>query len=107
MKELDFSCNNKCQTTNINYQAKVTASISNYNPKIYYGTNEGTVKSKNRNHKKYFCHEQHRKDRELSNEYWGFQQLNASPEISFSILKKRPPTRRKRACTYVYIKNFS
>ena len=57
--------------------------------------------------KKYFCHEQHRKDRELSNEYWGFQQLNASPEISFSILKKRPPTRRKRACTYVYIKNFS
>ena len=34
----DCLFNNECQITNIIYQAKITARISNYNPKIYYGT---------------------------------------------------------------------
>lgn len=54
-------------------------------------------------YKKYFYHEQHRKDTALSNEYRRLKELNASLEIEFSILKKCPPTRRKRAC-YLFIR---
>ena len=49
-------------------------------------------------HKKSFCHEQHRKSTELSNVYWRLKELNAISETEFSILKKFPPTRRKVAC---------
>ena len=53
---------------------------------------------KNGHPKKSFFYELHRKDAELSNEYWRLKELNASPKIEFRILKKCAPTRRKRAC---------
>ena len=91
IKESDGPLKNKFQITNIIYEAKITASFSNYNPKIYYGTSQGTFKLRYRNQDKSSSHEPHRKDTGLSNEYWRLKGLNASPEIEFKILKKYPP----------------
>lgn len=55
----DCLLDNECQFMNILYQAKITAIIWNYNPKIYYGTSKETLKMKYGNHKKYFCHEEY------------------------------------------------
>ena len=70
----------------------------NYHPKIYYGTSEGTFKTRYANHKKSFKYEFYRTDTELSNEYWKLKQLNANPVIKFYIKKKCLPTKRKGSC---------
>lgn len=65
IKKPDCPLNNQCQITSIIYQAKVTATISNYNPKIYYKKSEETFKLRHLKHKKFFCHEQYQKDMDL------------------------------------------
>ena len=89
---------NKCLTTNLIYQAKITSNIPNYQHKIYYGTSEGTFKVRYANHKKSLNIERYKTDTELSKEYWRLKELNAEPQIKFSILKKCPPTRRTGSC---------
>ena len=89
---------NECQIKNIIYEAKITSTLPNYHPKIYYGTSEGTFKTRYANHKKSFKYEFYRTDTELSNEYWKLKQLNANPVIKFYIKKKCPPTKRKGSC---------
>ena len=94
----DCPLDNKCQTTNLIYKAKITSNLPNYFYKIYYGTSEGTFKVRYANHKKSFKFEKYRTDTELSKEYWRLKELNAQPQIKFYILKRCPPTRRTGSC---------
>ena len=52
-----------------------------YHEKIYYGTSEGTFRQRYENHKKSFNHEKHRKDIELSKEYWKLKEIKAQPQV--------------------------
>ena len=89
---------NECLTTNIIYKAKITSNLMNYKPKFYYGTSEGTFKTRYANHKKSFNLSQYQKDTELSNEFWRLKLLDAQPKVTYSILKRCPPTKRNGPC---------
>ena len=73
----DCLLSKQCQITNIIYKANITSNLRNYHEKIYYGTSEGTIKQRYRNHKKSFNHEKHRTDTELSKEYSRLKELKA------------------------------
>lgn len=98
IKKTSFLLSSECQISNIIHQAKIKKSISIKHSQIDYGTSKETFKLRYVNHEKCFYHKQHRKETELSNEYWRLKELNASPEIDISFLKKYPPTRIKGAC---------
>ena len=81
INKLDFPLSNQCQITTIIYKAKITWNLRNYHEKIYYGTSEGTFRQRYGNHKKSFNHEKHRKDTELSKEYWKLKEVKAQPQV--------------------------
>ena len=66
--------------------------------KIYYGTSESTFKQRYGNHKISSNHEKHRKDTELSKEYWRLKELKAQPQVQFYILKRCQSTKRIGIC---------
>ena len=94
----DCPLSNECLTTNIVYEAQITSTLRNYFKKIYYGTSEGTFKTRYANHKKSFKYKKYQKDTELSNEYWRLKELNAQPKVTFYIKKRCPPTKRTGSC---------
>ena len=83
-------------------KAKITSKLRNYDEKLYYGTNEGTLKQRHENHKKSLNHEKHRTDKELSKEDWRLKELKAKPRVQFYILKRCRPTKRTGIC-YLFL----
>ena len=90
----DCPLSNQCPITNIICKAKITSNLQSCREKLCYRTSEGTFKQRHGNHKKSFNHEKHRKDTELSKEYWRLKELKAQPQVQFYILKRCRPTKR-------------
>ena len=99
--------NNERQINNIIYQAKVKASISNYNQKIFYETSKGTFKLRYGNHKIFFHFEQRQKDTELSNGYRSLKNLMLVGKLSLAFWDNAHLLDEKQLATCVYMKNFS
>ena len=55
-------------TNNITYKATLTSNQDNYQHKIYYGIAKTKFKLRYANHIKFFRHENHQSDTELSNQ---------------------------------------
>ena len=86
--------NNERQINNIIYQAKVKASTSNYNQKIYYETSKGTFKLRYGNHNFFFHFEQRQKDTELSNGYRSLKNLMLVGKLSLAFILGQCPLAR-------------
>ena len=59
-----------CLTKCIVYQASIHCDIAEYKQKCYLGSCERTFKDRFGNHKKLFNHAKHKRDTELSKEFW-------------------------------------
>ena len=92
--EMTSVLNNERQINNIIYQAKVKASISNYNQKIFYETSKGTFKLRYGNHKIFFHFEQRQKDTELSNGYRSLKNLMLVGKLSLAFILGQCPLAR-------------
>ena len=79
--------NNKCLTSNVIYEARIS-STSNNNFKTYIGATEGTFKKRYANHKKSFNNLKYKNDTELPKEFWTIKQRNEIPTVNWSIKKK-------------------
>ena len=91
----------KCLTNNIMYKATITSNQDNCHHKIYYGITETKFKQRYANHIKFFRHEKHQSDNELSNELWSIKN-KYTPNIVWEILRKHqthnPNTKRCSLC---------
>ena len=80
--------NGQCLTESIVYQANIMENIPGYKEKVYLGVSEATFKVRYGNHEKLFRKQHHKKDMELSKEYWKVKQQNGIPRIKWKVLKK-------------------
>ena len=56
--------------------------------KVNLGVSETTSKVRYGNHKQSFTKQLHKKDTELSKEYWKVKQQNGTPRIRWKVIKK-------------------
>ena len=98
IKRNECPLQNKCLTSNIVYKATISSNYPNYKNKTYIGISETKFKLRYANHKKSFNHTKYKNDSELSVEYWKLKEMNANPNITFSILKRCPPTKPSSKC---------
>ena len=74
-----------CLTKCIVYQASIHCDIAEYKQKCYLGSCERTFKDRFGNHKKLFNHAKHKRDTELSKEFWEIKKLSGTPKITWKI----------------------
>ena len=77
--KVECPLDNKCLTTNIVYEATITSNAQNNEVKTYMGISEGPFKKRFANHKKSFNHVKHKKETELSKEYWKIKNKGEIP----------------------------
>ena len=105
IKRNECPLQNKCLTSNIVYKVTISFNYPNYKNKTCIGISETKFKLGNANHKKSFNHTKYKNDSELSveakrklREKLEAKEINANPNITFSILKRCPPTKPSSKC---------
>jgi hypothetical protein len=90
----------KCLTSNVLYEATLTANIENYGEKVYKGITSTTWKDRYGNHLKSFNHEIYEKETELSKEIWRIKRKNKEFRIRWRLIKQfRPYDPLTKRCT--------
>ena len=102
LNKVNWPLEQKCLTTNIVNEAKVTSSNQNYQEKVYFGSCETTFKKRFSNHKKSFNLNEYKNQKELSNEIWRIKNSGYHPKVKWEIVKKcvsyNPQTKRCLLC---------
>ena len=78
---------NKCLTPKVVYRADVK-NTTNDETKFYLGVAETPFKERFRNHMKEFKYDKYRNNTELSKYIWKLNDMNITPIIEWSIVKK-------------------
>ena len=78
----------KCATTNIVCELKVTSNNQNYQEKLYFGTCEATFKKRFSSHNKSFNLHEYKNETELSNEILQIKNPGHDPKVKWEIVKK-------------------
>ena len=93
---------NECLTSNIIYEATISTTSHQYEPKIYYGLCETKFKVRYANHKKSFSNRKYNNETELASEYWRLRDSNITPIIKWKIKRKcskyKPNSRHCNLC---------
>ena len=74
-----------CLATNIIYNAEITATSNQRNPKLYIGLTENTFKQRYNNHMNSFRHKKHENSTELSKHVWEHKDRNEEYDVKWSI----------------------
>ena len=77
-------------SSNVFYEATLSADIQNYGEKVYKGVTATTWKERYRNHLKSFNNEKYEKDTELSKEVWRIKRKNKEYRIKWRLIKQLP-----------------
>ena len=87
INKTDYPLQEKCLKENTIYQADISS--ENFQTKIYYGISETKFKTRYSNHKKFFNHENHKNDTQLSNELWKIKASKEEPVLAYNVNTKR------------------
>ena len=82
--------NGQCLSSNVFYEATLSADIQNYGEKVYKGVTATTWKERYRNHLKSFNNEKYEKDTELSKEVWRIKRKSKEYRIKWRLIKQLP-----------------
>ena len=101
-KKENCPLSNKCLSTNIVYEAKISCDDEDYKERSYFGISEGAFKLRYANHKKSFTHEKYKNETELSKEFWSIKNKGKNPKLTWKIVRQcrpfNPATRRCDLC---------
>ena len=89
IKRIDCPLQEKCLSENTVYQAGISS--EEIQTKMYYRTSEIKFKNRYLNHQKYFSHEKHKNDSQLSNELRKIKASKEKPVFVWKILGQYQP----------------